>query len=83
MLSFQFLYTALWLNFKLKHVADFPDFLNVIVFDRQILILLLQLSLLVFVRWCSFYVSDYRLLSDTVSTVEEFSIHSFIYYAFC
>jgi len=41
MLSFQFLYTALsWLNFMLKHVADFPDFLNVIVFDRQVLVLL-------------------------------------------
>lgn len=41
MLSFQFLYTALsWFTFKLQHVADVPDFLNVIVFDRQVLVLL-------------------------------------------
>jgi len=26
------------------------------------------------VRWCLFFVSDYWLLSDTDSTVEEFSI---------
>jgi len=57
MLYIQFLYTAFsWLNFKLKHVADFPNFLNAIVFDRQVLILLQQLSLLVldgvlFVYW--------------------------------
>jgi hypothetical protein len=48
MLSFLFLYTALSrLNFKLQHVTDVPGFLNVIVSDRQVLVLLQWFSVLV------------------------------------